>query len=75
MSNYIESAVFKSKVATIKKFSDMAKQIMKQSNNKMTSDERRAIALYERQSKIDETEVNNAYREKDMYLILAVRYV
>lgn len=48
---------------------------MKQGNNMMTSDERRAIALYERQSKIDETEVNNAYREKDMYLILAVRYV
>lgn len=46
---------------------------MKIKHERNTSDERRAIALYEKQSKIDESEVNNAYQEKNMYLTLAVK--
>ncbi|GLV35047.1 telomere fusion [Carabus blaptoides fortunei] len=73
VSDYIQSAVFKCKVATIKKFGDLAKQIHERSHQNPSNDERRAISLYERQRKIDETEVNNAFREKDIYLTLAVR--
>lgn len=49
-----------------------AKDIAHQKRNP-TGDERKAIIVHEKQAKIDESQINNTYKEKDLYLELAVK--
>lgn len=69
--SYMKSSVYENKLKTINKFKEMAKNIMA-SDGVRTQDHRRAVAMYERQRAIDEIEVNNTQKEKQMYLKLAV---
>lgn len=38
-----------------------------------TQDEKRAMVTHQRQSKIDEIEIERTYNEKNMYLMLAAK--
>lgn len=70
VKNYMESINFQSKMEIIGKFRRMASKIKSPEN---TKDEIRAIAMYDRQSKIDEAEVNCTHKERETYLTLAVQ--
>lgn len=70
--NYMSSSSYQNKLQTINKFRDMARNIVA-SDAPKTQDYRRAVAMYERQRAIDENEVANTVKEKNMYLKLAIR--
>lgn len=69
--SYMTSAAYQNKLKTIDRFREMARNIIT-SDAAKSQDFRRAVAMYERQRAIDETEVKNKQKEKDMYLTLAV---
>lgn len=72
VTTYMKSSVYQNKLQTIKKFKDISTNILKSGKEK-TQDYRRAMAIYDRQRAIDESEINNTRQEKDMYLKLAVK--
>lgn len=44
-----------------------------QRNKNPTIDERKAMVLHEKQAKIDEYQINSTYKEKEMYLEMAIK--
>lgn len=74
VKSYINSSVYQEKVKTIERFKTMAEQIKASGDLKKTVDHRKAYVYYQKQSDIDEAEVNNAQKEMNMYLKLAVTY-
>ncbi|KAK5640688.1 hypothetical protein RI129_009235 [Pyrocoelia pectoralis] len=74
IKSYVKSAVFEQKVKNMEKSRSSAVGIKSQRNRKITNDEHRAIIIRDRQSAIDETEINNTYEEQKMYLSLTMEY-
>lgn len=48
---------------------------MESRSRKLDYDQRKAITIHKKQSLIDETEIENTYREKNVYWKLAMKYV
>lgn len=69
---YTNSNEFKRKVKTMERSRLTAAKIHKKSNS--TADEKRAMVTHEKQSKLDETEIQNTFSEKNMYLTNASKY-
>lgn len=68
---YIKSAVFQRTIKNVERSRQKADDIKKKRN--LNDDERRARIILERQSKLDESKINSAYQEKDIFLHLAVK--
>ncbi|KAI4461961.1 serine/threonine-protein kinase atm [Holotrichia oblita] len=71
--SYIKSAEFERKVKNMEKSKQTAGMIESQSR-KLDYDQRKAITIHKKQSLIDETEIENTYKEKNVYWILAMKY-
>lgn len=73
MQTYIKSTEFERKVGHKTKSKENATQLKTGLKN-LNSDERRALATFERQSKIDEAEIESTYNDRNMYCNLAMKY-
>ncbi|KAK4874732.1 hypothetical protein RN001_014092 [Aquatica leii] len=70
VQTHIKSSIFERKVKNMEKAKANALTIKAQAKRRINEDETRAIITFERQSAIDQSEINNIYKEKKMYLML-----
>ena len=73
MQTYIKSTEFERKVGHKTKSKENARQL-NTNLKKLNADEKRALAIFERQSKIDEAEIESTYNHRNMYCQLAMKY-
>ncbi|CAH0564561.1 unnamed protein product [Brassicogethes aeneus] len=69
---HMKSDIFQKKISNMEKSKETARLIRSKKNQ--TEDERRAAVIHEKQSKIDEDEIENNKKERDNFLKLALRY-
>ncbi|KAB0793612.1 hypothetical protein PPYR_13232 [Photinus pyralis] len=74
VQSYVKSSVFEKKVRNMEKSKSAALSLKSQRSRKITTDEQRAIIIRDKQSVIDQTEINNTHEEKNMYLLLTMKY-
>ncbi|KRT78205.1 hypothetical protein AMK59_7708, partial [Oryctes borbonicus] len=71
--SYIRSTEFERKLKNMEESKRTASKIESQNKN-LSYDQRRAATIHKKQSLIDETEIENTYRERDTYWKLAMKY-
>nr|CAI5844505.1 unnamed protein product [Callosobruchus analis] len=72
VNNYMKTELFQRKIMHMESSKKTASEIQKQ--RKKTKDEARAAAIHNRQSNIDEDEINNIKQERCQYLKMAMRF-
>lgn len=69
--NHMKSDLFQKKLTNMKKSKETA--LLIRNKRGATDDERRAATIHEKQSRIDELEIENTKRERDGFLQLAIK--